>query len=158
MTDEEYMKIAIEVAIESEKNGGIPVGAIIVKDNKVIARGTSAVWPDKDPSAHGEIMSIREACKNLQDVTLTNCTMYTVLESCSMCMGCAGWAGLSKIVFGAFKEDAEGNPYELDNYHAIEHAKRIKLFGGGKLEIKGGILREECKKLLKNYHNWIKVK
>ncbi len=151
MTDEEYMQLAIKKAHESEANGGVPIGAIIVKDGEVIAQGTSAVWPEKDPTAHGETTVMKLACKKLESVDLSGCTVYSTLESCSMCLGCAGWSGLSRIVFGAYQEDAPGNPYELSEYHAVEHAKRIK-----GLEVVGGVLRDECALLMKGYTNWIK--
>jgi guanine deaminase len=152
MSDEDFIKIAIEEANKSQSVGGAPIGAILVKDGQVIATGQSLVWPEKDPSAHGETNCLRNACKKLQSLDLSGYTLYSTLESCSMCLGCAGWTGLSKIVFGAFKEDVEPNPYELSNYHAIEHAKRIK-----GLEVVGGVLREECKELMKNIKNWTPV-
>jgi guanine deaminase len=153
MSDEDFIKIAIEEANKSQSVGGAPIGAILVKDGQVIATGQSLVWPEKDPSAHGETNCLRNACKKLQSLDLSGYTLYSTLESCSMCLGCAGWTGLSKIVFGAFKEDVEPNPYELSDYHAIEHAKRIK-----GLEVVGGVLREECKELMKNIKNWTPIK
>lgn len=154
MTDEDYMRLAIEESKKSVDSGGAPIGAVMVKDSKVIATGQSLVWPKKDPSAHGEIECIKAACEKLGSLDLSGCTLYSTLESCSMCLGCAGWAGLSRIVFGAYKEDVEGNPYELTDYHAEEHAKKIKPLGGGKIEVIGGILRAECKELMRNIKNW----
>ncbi len=153
MNDKQFMKLAILEAKKSEAIGGAPIGAVLVKDGKVIATGQSLVWPLKDPSAHGETQCIRNACKELQSLDLSGCTLYSTLESCSMCLGCAGWTGLSKIVFGAFKEDVEPNPYELSHYHAIEHAKRFK-----GLEVVGGVLQEDCKELMRNIKNWSPVK
>ncbi len=153
MTDQDFIKLAIKEAKKSESIGGAPIGAILIKDGKVIASGQSLVWPLKDPSAHGETQCMRNACKELQSLDLSGCTLYSTLESCSMCLGCAGWTGLSKIVFGAFKEDVQPNPYELEDYHAIEHAKRIK-----NLNVIGGVLREECRGLMKNIKNWTPVK
>lgn len=152
MNDEQFMKLAIEEAKKSQEAGGAPIGAILVKDGEVIATGQSLVWPLKDPSAHGETQCLRNACQKLQTLNLSGYTLYSTLESCSMCLGCAGWCKLSKIVFGAFKEDVQPNPYELDDYHAIDHAKRIQ-----GLEVVGGVLREECKELMKNIYNWSPV-
>ena len=149
MNDEHFIRLAIKEARESESIGGAPIGAILVKDNQKIASGHSLVWPLKDPSAHAETQCIRVACEKLQSLDLTGCTLYSTLESCSMCLGCAGWAKLSRIVFGAFKEDVQPNPYELEGYDAIEHAKNIQ-----GLEVIGGILREECAELMKNIRNW----
>ncbi len=153
MNDEEFMQLAIQEAKKSKEAGGTPIGAVLVKDKKVIATGRSLVWPLKDPTAHGETQCLKSACQKLQSLDLSGCTLYSTLESCSMCLGCAGWCSLSKIVFGAFREDVEPNPYELDDYHAIEHAKRIK-----GLKVVAGVLQEECKELMKNIQNWVSVK
>lgn len=152
MNDEQFIKLAIDEARKSQDAGGAPIGAILVKNGEVIAKGQSLVWPMKDPSAHGETQCLRNACQKLQILDLTGFTLYSTLESCSMCLGCAAWCKLSRIVFGAFKEDVEPNPYELKDYHAVEHAKRIE-----GLEVVGGVLREECKELMKNIRNWTPV-
>lgn len=157
MNDEHFINLAIEEAKKSQEADGAPIGAVIVKDGKVIASGWSLVWPKKDPSAHAETECMRSACQKLQTLDLSGCTLYSTLESCSMCLGCAGWTGLSKIVFGAYKEDVSGNPYEISDYHAIEHAQKLTPIGGGKIEVKGGVLREECKKLMENIKNWSPV-
>lgn len=153
VNDEQFMRLAIEEAKKSQEAGGAPIGAVLVNDNKVVATGQSLVWPLKDPSAHGETQCLKNACKKLQTLDLSGYTLYSTLESCSMCLGCAGWCKVSRIVFGAFKEDVEPNPYELEDYHAIEHAKRIK-----GLNVVGGVLREECKELMENIKNWSSVK
>ncbi|MBU1071180.1 nucleoside deaminase [Patescibacteria group bacterium] len=152
MTDTDFMKLAIEEAKKSVDAGGAPIGAVLVKGDKVFETGWSLVWPKKDPSAHGETECMRKACHKLQAINLTGYTLYSTLESCSLCLGCAGWCNLSKIVFGAYKEDTPDNPYELSDYHAEEHAKRFK-----NLEVVGGILREECKSLMSNIKNWSPV-
>lgn len=149
MNDEQFMKMAIAEAHKSQEAGGAPIGAILVKDSKVVATGQSLVWPLKDPSAHGETQCLRNACQKLQTLDLNGYTLYSTLESCSMCLGCAGWCKLSRIVFGSFQEDVQPNPYELEDYHAIEHAKRIQ-----GLEVVGGVLRDECKELMSNIKNW----
>lgn len=155
MLDEDFMRLAIDEARASKGAGGAPIGAVMVKDGKVIAKGWSLVWPEKDPSSHGEINCIRAACKKLQILDLSGCTLYSTLESCSMCLGCASWAGVSKVVFGAYAEDIPPNPYELSNYHAEEHGKRMTPFNNDKnLEVRGGILRDECAKLMDRVENW----
>ena len=157
MNDEQYMKLAIEEAKKSQEANGAPIGAVLVRDGKVIATGWSLVWPKKDPSAHAETECMRNACQKLQTLDLSGCTLYSTLESCSMCLGCAGWTGLSKIVFGAYKEDVPNNPYEMADYHAEEHTKKLTPLSGGAIEVKGGVLREECKELMKNIKNWSPV-
>ncbi len=153
MHDEDFMRLAIEEAKKSESIGGAPIGAILVKDGEVVATGQSLVWPEKDPTAHGETNCLRNACKKLQTLDLSGYTLYSTLESCSMCLACAGWSKLSRIVFGAYKEDVEPNPYELSDYHAVEHAKRIE-----GLEVVGGVMLEECKELMKNIRNWSPIR
>lgn len=153
MTDEDFMRLAINEANKSKSMGGAPIGAVLVKNEKIIAIGQSLVWPKKDPSAHGETECMRNACQQLQSLDLSGCTLYSTLESCSMCLSCAGWCSLSKMVFGAYKEDTPDNPYELADYHAEEHAKRFK-----NLEVVGGILREECKQLMASVKNWSPIK
>ncbi len=155
MNDEEYMKLAIDEAKASQAAGGAPIGAIIIKDGKIIARGQSLVWPEKDPSSHGETNCIRNASKILHPNNLAGCTMYSTLESCSMCLGCASWAGLSKIVFGAYSKDIPPNPYEITDYSAEEHGKKLTPFNPErKMEVIGGVLGEECAKLMENIENW----
>jgi tRNA(Arg) A34 adenosine deaminase TadA len=157
-TDEKFMKLAIQEAKKSVETGGAPIGAVLVKDGEVVATGQSLVWPKKDPSAHGETECLRNACKKLNTLDLSGCILYSTLESCSMCLGCASWTGLSKIVFGVYKEDIGDNPYEIKDYHAEEHAERLTPIGGGRIEIQGGVLREECAELMKNIENWSPTK
>lgn len=157
MNDEQYIKLAIEEAKKSVEVGGAPIGAVLVKDGEVVMTGWSLVWPKKDPSAHAETECLRKACEKLQTLDLSGYTLYSTLESCSMCLGCASWSGLSRIVFGAYKEDIGENPYEISNYHAEEHTKNLTPIGGSKLEVVGGVLREECKELMKNIKNWAPI-
>lgn len=157
MNDEQYIKLAIEEANKSVEAGGAPIGAVLVKDGEVVMTGWSLVWPKKDPSAHAETECLKKACEKLQTLDLSGYTLYSTLESCSMCLGCASWSGLSRIVFGAYKEDIGENPYEISNYHAEEHSKNLTPIGGGNLEVVGGVLREECKELMKNIKNWAPI-
>lgn len=155
MNDETFIKLAIEEAKKSLSLGGAPIGAILVKDGEVVSVGQSLVGLRKDPTAHPETACLKEACKKLETLDLSDYTLYSTLESCSMCLGCASWCGISRVVFGAYKEDIEGNPYEISDYHAEEHAKKLTPLNGKKIEVRGGVLREECKELMKNYKNWV---
>jgi len=147
------MKLAIKEAEKSLTNGGAPTSAIIVKDDKVIATGWSMVGVNMDPSGHSELEAIKNACKKLDTLNLNGCTMYSTIETCSMCLGCASWTALSKIVFGAYKEDFPGNAYNMSDYHVEVEAKRMT----PPIEIAGGILREECAKLMENIENWAPI-
>jgi|SRR5579859_6701336 len=150
MTDEQYMTLAIQEAKKAEAKGWTPLGVVIVKNDKVVVAGTSHVGEKLDPTAHGESWCMKKACQKLKTLDLSGCTLYSTLESCSMCLGCAGWTGVSRIVFGAYKEDAPNNSYEIADYHAEEYANHFE-----NLEVKGSVLRDECKSLMKNVKNWV---
>lgn len=100
MDDKQFLKIAIEQAQLSVKEGGFPAGAIIVKDGKIIGKGISlGIAKNNDPTGHAEITAIRDACSNLKTPDLTGTTMYESLECCTLCFSAANWAGISRIVY-----------------------------------------------------------
>lgn len=102
-----FMKEAITLSLENIRNGrGGPFAALIVKDGKVIARGTNLVTSTNDPTAHAEIVAIREACKALGTFQLEGCELYTTCEPCPMCMGAIYWARPTRVFFANTKEDA----------------------------------------------------
>ena len=103
MDDKEYLKLAVEQAKESVKQGGFPAGAVVVKDGKIIAKGVSLGFKLNDPTNHAETASIRESCKILQTTDLSGATLYASLQPCLMCFSVANWAGISRIVFGCKK-------------------------------------------------------
>jgi len=102
----EFMKRAIELSVESVNNGGGPFGSVIVKDNKIIAEGSNKVTFNNDPTAHGEIVAIREACKKLNNFSLKQCELYSTCEPCPMCLSAIYWARIDKIYYGNTREDA----------------------------------------------------
>ena len=102
----EFMKRAIELSVESVSNGGGPFGCVIVKDDKIIAEGSNKVTPTNDPTAHGEIVAIREACKKLNNFSLKGCELYSTCEPCPMCLSAIYWARLDKIYYANTREDA----------------------------------------------------
>ena len=156
MTHEDYIKKAIEVAKISESRGGTTVGAIVVKDGKIIAEGMGLVSVTQDVSQHGEMDAIRDACKKLQTLDLEGCILYGTIEPCNMCLSAALWANVSEAYFGAYASDIEANSYEFENYSAEDRAKKSKRWDGSKIKVTGGILRDECKVLLKAYKDWVK--
>jgi len=105
MDDKEFLKLAVEQAKESVKQGGFPAGAVVVKDGEVISKGVSLGFKLHDPTSHAETSSIREACKKLQTTDLNGATLYASLEPCLMCFSVSNWAGISKIVYGCKKND-----------------------------------------------------
>ena len=106
-SDEEFMREAIRLSYEGMRaNKGGPFGAIVVKDGKIISRGFNRVLESNDPTAHAEVVAIREACKALNDFQLSGCTVYTSCEPCPMCLAAIYWARPEKVFFGNTKQDA----------------------------------------------------
>ena len=104
----EYMKIANELAEDNLKtNVGGPFGACIVKDGKIIGRGSNHVLANNDPTAHAEVMAIRDACHNINSYDLSGCELYTSCFPCPMCMSAIIWSNINKVYYGNTKEDAE---------------------------------------------------
>lgn len=98
---------AIELSIENVRSGnGGPFAAVVVKEGKIIAEGTNRVTSTKDPTAHAEIVAIRQACRVLDDFQLTGCSIYTTCEPCTMCMGAIYWARPAKVYFASTRDDA----------------------------------------------------
>ncbi len=103
----EFMKKAIELSVESVNEGGGPFGSVIVKDNKIIAEGSNKVTPTNDPTAHGEIVAIRNACKKLNNFSLNGCELYSTCEPCPMCLSAIYWARIDKIYYANTRKDAQ---------------------------------------------------
>ena len=103
----EFMKRAIELSIESVNRGGRPFGSIIVKDNNIVAEGSNKVTLTNDPTAHGEIVAIREACKKLNNFSLNDCELYSTCEPCPMCLSAIYWARIDKIYYANTRKDAQ---------------------------------------------------
>jgi len=103
-----YMKEAIKEAYYGiDKKHGGPFGAVVVKNGKIIGRGHNRVLKDNDPTCHGEIMAIRDACRKLNSFDLSNCVLYTTAEPCPMCKGAILWANISKVYYGCSIEDTD---------------------------------------------------
>lgn len=103
-----WMQQAIELATANVANGGGPFGAVIVKNNELVATGVNRVTATNDPTAHAEVVAIRAACAQLGSFQLTDCQLFTSCEPCPMCFGAIYWARPHKVYFGATKEDAAG--------------------------------------------------
>ncbi|HVE59993.1 MAG TPA: nucleoside deaminase [Pyrinomonadaceae bacterium] len=105
--DKEFMRRAIELAQEGiDANDGGPFGAIVVRDGKIIGEGCNQVTSTNDPTAHAEVVAIREACRNLNSFQLDGCVIYTSCEPCPMCLGAIYWARPAKMYFACNREDA----------------------------------------------------
>lgn len=104
----DYMKTAIEEAENGIRNGhGGPFGCVIVKDGRIIGKGHNEVIKQNDPTCHGEIMAIHDACKSLGTFDLGGCELYTTAEPCPMCLGAIMWANIKKIYYGCTIYDTE---------------------------------------------------
>ncbi len=104
---EEFMREAIRLSLENmQKNAGWPFGAVVVKDGKIVGRGRNQVTSTNDPTAHGEVVAIRDACKNLWTFDLSGCEIYTSCEPCPMCYGAMSRARIEKMYYGNTKDDA----------------------------------------------------
>ena len=140
-----FMKLAISEAKKGISNGhGGPFGAVIVKDNKVIAKAHNEVIKRNDATSHGEVNAIRKASKKLKTFDLSGCEIYTTGEPCPMCLGAILWARIDKIYYGCNVDDTEIIGFkDLEFYHKIEH----------KEDMMNELNRKECLKLYQDYQN-----
>ena len=104
--DRKFMQMAIVLSSENIDNGGGPFGAVIVRDGKLLSRGANRVVPNNDPTAHAEVVAIRNACRELGTFDLSGCTVYTSCEPCPMCLSALYWAGVERICYANTKRDA----------------------------------------------------
>lgn len=111
MSEDTFLKKAIEKAKESVVQGGFPAGAIVVKDGEIIGKGISIGNKLNDPTSHGEMAAIRDACKNLVTSDLSDSVLYASMEPCSMCFSAAMWSLVPKIVFACSKEKVSDEYY-----------------------------------------------
>lgn len=145
----EYMKVAKDLADDNLiTNVGGPFGACIVKDGKIIGRGSNHVLENNDPTAHAEIMAIRDACKNINSYDLSGCEIYTSCYPCPMCISAIIWSNITKIYYGNTKEDAEGIGFRDKYIYDVIS----KLNNGEETELKFKLIdREETIKTFNNY-------
>jgi len=137
---EHWMQYAIQLAQKAADQDEVPVGAVIVKDNQLIAEGWNQPIQSHDPSAHAEIMAIRNAGQALNNYRLIDTTMYVSLEPCSMCVGAMIHARVKHLVFGAsdLKTGATGSAINLIHNPIHNH----------KIEVTGGVMEAECREVL----------
>jgi tRNA(Arg) A34 adenosine deaminase TadA len=134
------MARAIAVAREGLATGQTPFGAAVVRDGKVLAAAHNNVWADCDPTAHAEILALREASRVLQSVDLSGCEIYSTCEPCPMCFTAIHWAKLPRVVYGASIADAERAGFS----ELRVSNEQLKTLGGSGIEIVAGFEREAC--------------
>ena len=143
-----FMLRAIELSIKSANGTGGPFGCVIVKDDKIVAEGSNKVTFSNDPTAHAEIVAIREACKKLNTFNLSGCDIYTSCEPCPMCLSAIYWSRINNIYYANTREDAKKINFD-DSMIYSEFSKKIE---DRKIPIKQ-ILRDEA---LKAFEIWDK--
>ena len=151
MTEEEkYMKEALRQAKKAEKLGEVPIGCVIVKDGKIIARGYNRRNTDKNTLAHAELQAIRKASKAVGDWRLEECTMYITLEPCQMCAGAIVQARIPRVVVGCMnpKAGCAGSILNLLQVEAFNHQS----------ELTTGVLEEECSQMMKSFFKELRKK
>ncbi|MFT7411848.1 MAG: tRNA(adenine34) deaminase [Paraglaciecola sp.] len=134
--DAYWMRHALQLADNAQQQGEIPVGAVLVKDNQIIGKGWNQSIRLHDPSAHAEMMAIRDAGKNVQNYRLVDSCLYVTLEPCTMCAGLLIHSRIRRLVFGAsdFKTGAVGSLYDLLGDPRANHH----------VEVNGSVLAQEC--------------
>ena len=135
-TDLVFMQVALDLALKAAANNEVPVGAIVVKDNQIIGRGQNSPIGLHDPTAHAEIMAMREAAAFLGNYRLVDCTLYVTLEPCAMCSGAMQHARIAKLVYGASdpKTGACGSVINLMSEPKLNHHTQVV----------GNVMAHEC--------------
>ena len=144
MTDDtHFMQQALLLAKEAEAAGEVPVGAVVVRDGKIIAQGYNQPITTHDPSAHAEMVALRSAARLLGNYRLNDCSMYVTLEPCMMCSGAMFHARLREVVFGAPdpKTGVAGGLLDLYSHRGLNHHTTVR----------GGVLADECGTVLRRF-------
>lgn len=137
------MEAALEEARKAMAMGEVPVGAVVVKDGQILGRGHNLTESSKDPTAHAEMIAIREAAAVLGGWRLMGCTLYVTVEPCAMCAGALVWSRMEKLTIGTMdpKSGACGSIYNIPADNRLNH----------QVQVETGILREECEGLMKEF-------
>jgi tRNA(adenine34) deaminase len=143
MTDEYWMRRALELARRAEASGEVPIGALIVKDDEIIGEGWNQPIGAVDPSAHAEIVALRAAARSLGNYRLPGCSLYVTLEPCVMCAGAIIHARIERVVFGAGdpKAGAAGGVFDILGSALLNHRPQVV----------SGVLPEEAGLLLRDF-------
>ena len=141
--DQIFMQAAIALAKQAAENGEVPVGAVVVKDGKIIGRGCNSPIGLNDPSAHAEILALRDAANNIGNYRLVDCTLYVTLEPCAMCSGAVQYSRITNLVYGAsdLKTGACGSVINLMAEEKLNHHTKVK----------SGVLADETGQILSEF-------
>ena len=139
---DKFMKIAIDEARSGISQGhGGPFGCVIVKDGEIVGKGHNEVVKQNDPTCHGEVMAIRDACKNIDSFDLSGCDLYTTAEPCPMCAGAIMWANIKKVWYGCNIADTDSIGFRDKQFYEVPE------------DISEELDREECLEVFKEYKN-----
>ena len=138
-----FMRAALDLARQAEAAGEVPVGAVVVKDGEIIGRGFNAPISRHDPSAHAEMMALRDAAQHLGNYRLVDCELFVTLEPCLMCAGAIMHARIARVVYGAsdFKTGVCGGVVDVFGEQRLNHHAAVS----------GGVLAEECGQMLSKF-------
>jgi tRNA(adenine34) deaminase len=141
--DAAWMERALELAGLAADAGEVPVGALVIKDGEIIGQGHNRNLLDNDPTAHAEIVALRQAAARLGNHRLTGCTMIATIEPCSMCAGALIHARIARLVYGAAdpKAGAAGSRLQVINHPSLNH----------RMEVTAGVLGEKCSEILQKF-------
>ena len=147
---DKFMKEALIEARKAYMLGEVPIGAVIVKDGQVIARGHNLTETSKDPTAHAEMIAIRAAAKALNGWRLPGCSLYVTVEPCSMCAGAMVWARIENLYIGAMdpKAGACGSVFNIAEEDRLNH----------RIHVERGILEDECSSIMKEFFRELRRK
>ena len=126
-TKNDFMLRAIELSLNSANNDGGPFGCVITKENKIIAEGSNKVTLSNDPTAHAEVVAIREACAKLNTFNLSGCELYTSCEPCPMCLAAIYWSHVDNIFYANTRDGAKN--IDFDDFKLVSGHKKLELFG-----------------------------
>lgn len=142
-TDTVWLRHAMELARNAQANGEVPVGAVLVMNNEIVGSGWNRPISTSDPTAHAEIIALREAAGRLNNYRLVNSTLYVTLEPCAMCAGAIVHARVQRLVFGAYdpRAGAVGSVFNIPQHAELNH----------RVNCEGGVLQEECGALLRDF-------
>ena len=147
----EFMEVAIDLSYDNfDKNYGGPFGACVVKDGKIIGKGINKVIKNNDPTAHAEIVAIRDACRTLKSHDLSECEIYTSCYPCPMCLSAIIWANIKKVYYGNTKEDAANIGFRDDYIYKYIEKLSKNIEDNEVLNLKS-MNREEAIKVFERY-------
>ena len=148
MKYDKFMKSALKCAERALKEGEVPIGAVVVLDGKVIARGHNRRTKRQIATAHAEIEAIEKACKKLGSWRIPECELYVTLEPCPMCMGAVLNSRIKKVYFGAPEDKGRSLTKELATANLLNHT----------VEVEGGVMEEECREILSRFFSEMRMR